>query len=603
MDRSIPVTENPIIPRMIHELFEGQARSTPNHTALILGEKSLSYKELNERANKLARKLREKGVQADSIVGIMVNRSFEMIIGILGVLKAGGAYLPIDPAYPADRIQFMLEDSSTHILLSQKKFIEGIHCEGDFINLDERDIYAGDDSNPAIINSSRDLAYVIYTSGSTGTPKGVMIEHGAVCNFIRGISEKIDFSEGKTILALTTISFDIFVMETLLPLSRGLTVVIADELHQKNPKLLNKLIIQNHVDMLQSTPSGMQLLLRYDEELQGLKCLKEVMVGGEPFPTSLLERLKRLSNAKIYNLYGPTETTVWSTLKDVSLCSSINIGKPICNTQIYIVNENSGLQPVTEEGELCIAGDGLARGYLNRPELTEEKFVANPFNPGSKMYRTGDLAQWLPDGNIEFLGRIDNQIKLNGYRIELEEIEYQLLKHHSIKEAVVIAKEGKEGNKFLCAYFMSDIELQDTVLKEYLSKSLPQYMIPPSFMRLEKFPLTPNGKMDRKCLPEIQNNETSGINEEQQITEDSEEHEIEARVKTIIRASIDIQIQEDRINLKNRFSDFGIDSLLYIKIVVLIENEFGLKFDDDALNMETFPDIQSFITYIVSKSK
>ncbi len=603
MDRNIPIIENPIIPRMIHELFEGQARSTPNHTALILGEKSLSYKELNERANQLARKLREKGVQADRIVGIMVNRSFEMIIGILGVLKAGGAYLPIDPAYPADRIQFMLEDSSSHILLSQKKFIEGIHYEGDYINLDERDIYAGDDSNPAIINSSRDLAYVIYTSGSTGTPKGVMIEHGAVCNFIRGISEKIDFSEGKTILALTTISFDIFVMETLLPLSRGLSVVIADESQQKNPKLLNELIIQNHVDMLQSTPSGMQLLLRYDEELQGLKYLKEIMVGGEPFPTSLLERLKRLSNAKIYNLYGPTEATVWSTLKDVSLCSSINIGKPICNTQIYIVDENSGLQPVTEEGELCIAGDGLARGYLNRPELTEEKFVANPFNPGSKMYRTGDLVQWLPDGNIEFLGRIDNQIKLNGYRIELEEIEYQLLKHHSIKEAVVIAKEGKEGNKFLCAYFMSDIELQDTVLKEYLSKSLPQYMIPPYFMRLENFPLTPNGKMDRKCLPEIQNNETYGVNEEQQITEDSEEHEIEARVKTIIRASIDIQIQEDSINLKNRFSDFGIDSLLYIKIVVLIENEFGLKFDDDALNMETFPDIQSFITYIVSKSK
>lgn len=603
MDRNIPVTENPITPHMIHRLFESQALSTPNNTALILGEKSLSYKELNKRANQLAWKLREKGVQADRIVGIMVNRSFEMIIGILGVLKAGGAYLPIDPAYPADRIQFMLEDSSSHILLSQKKFVEGIHYEGDFINLDEKAIYAGDDSNPAIINSSKDLAYVIYTSGSTGTPKGVMIEHGAVCNFIWGISEKIDFSEGKTILALTTISFDIFVMETLLPLSRGLSVVIADESQQKNPKLLNELIIQNHVDMLQSTPSGMQLLLRYDEELQGLKYLKEIMVGGEPLPTSLLERLKRLSNAKIYNLYGPTETTVWSTLKDVSLCSSINIGKPICNTQIYIVDENSGLQPVTEEGELCIAGDGLARGYLNRPELTEEKFVANPFNPGSKMYRTGDLAQWLPDGNIEFLGRIDNQIKLNGYRIELEEIEYQLLKHHSIKEAVVIAKEGKEGNKFLCAYFMSDIELQDTVLKEYLSKSLPQYMIPPYFMRLEKFPLMPNGKMDRKWLPEIQNNETSDVNEEQQITEDSEENEIEARVKTIIRASIDIQIQEDSINLKNRFSDFGIDSLLYIKIVVLIENEFGLKFDDDALNMETFPDIQRFITYIVSKSK
>lgn len=603
MDRSIPVIENPITPRMIHGLFERQALSTPNHTALVLGEKSLSYKELNERANQLARKLREKGVQADRIVGIMVNRSFEMLIGILGVLKAGGAYLPIDPAYPADRIQFMLEDSSTHILLSQKKFIEGIHYEGDFINLDERELYAGDDSNPAIINSSRDLAYVIYTSGSTGTPKGVMIEHGAVCNFIRGISEKIDFSEGKTILALTTISFDIFVMETLLPLSRGLTVVIADESQQKNPKLLNELIIQNHVDMLQSTPSGMQMLLRYDEEMQGLKYLKEIMVGGEPLPTSLLERLKRLSNAKIYNLYGPTETTVWSTLKDITLCSNINIGKPICNTQIYIVNENIGLQHVAEEGELCIAGDGLARGYLNRPELTEEKFVTNPFNPGSKMYRTGDLAQWLPDGNIEFLGRIDNQIKLNGYRIELEEIEYQLIKHHSIKEAVVIAKEGKEGNKFLCAYFMSDIELQDTVLKEYLSKSLPHYMIPPYFMRLEKFPLTPNGKMDRGRLPEIQNNDTSGINEEQKITGDSEEHIIEARVKTIIRASIDIQIQEDRINLKNRFSDFGIDSLLYIKIVILIENEFCLKFDDAALNMETFPDIQSFITYIVSKSK
>ena len=487
--------------KTIHQLFEEQVEKTPDNIAVVYEDRQLTYRELNEKSNQLARLMRRKGVKPDSIVGIMVERSLEMIIGIMGVLKAGGAYLPIDPNYPADRIRFMLEDSEATLLLSHKMLMGVSEFKGEALYLDDIDTYLEDRSNLEPANESLNLAYLIYTSGSTGNPKGVMIEHKSVVNFIYGMEDRMKFTDVKSIVALTSISFDIFVLETLLPLSCGLKIVIVNENLQKNAEVLKELIYNNEVDILQATPSRMNLLMADLENKKWIGQLKLILVGGEEFPPMLLEELRKETKATIYNMYGPTETTVWSAIRDLTDTVGINIGKPIENTQIYIMESNK-LSPVGVPGELCIAGDGLARGYLKRPELITEKFVANPFKPGERMYRTGDLARWLPDGNIEFFGRIDHQVKIRGYRIELGEIENRLLKHEMIKEAAVVAKKDNSGSKYLCAYIVAENELTVPELREYLSMELPAYMIPSYFVQLDKLPLTPNGKVDRKAMPE-----------------------------------------------------------------------------------------------------
>jgi tyrocidine synthetase-3 len=544
--------------KTLHQLFQERVEQTPDYIA-VLGPSQInrsymtymtyiSYRELNDKSNQLACLLIEKGIKPDTIVGIMVNRSVEMIVGILAILKAGGAYLSIDPHFPAERIRYMLEDTRAKVLLAgpdiqvkfkaevEEKFIEII----DIFNLSSFSTLTS-----ACQVSATNLAYVIYTSGSTGKPKGVMIHHQAVHNFIIGMTHRIDFSMGKTILALTTVSFDIFVLETLLPLLQGLRIVIADERHQLDLDLLEKLIVKTGVDMLQATPTRMQMFTTSGRPASCLKNLKEIMVGGESFPGKLLGNLKQLTSAMIYNMYGPTETTVWSTMKDLTsqAIEEINIGQPIANTHIYILDKNDQSQPLGVIGDLYIGGHGLARGYINRPELTIEKFCLR--RPGGLfsrkppreasgtphksfllasqrinmsytshkcyIYKTGDLARWLPDGNIEFFGRVDSQVKIRGFRIELEEIETHLLAYTGIKEAVVIDSTDTNSNKYLCAYFVlidsgTQAQAQDIdipKLREYLSQSLPGYMIPSYFIPMEKIPLTANGKIDRKSLPSI----------------------------------------------------------------------------------------------------
>ncbi len=503
--------------KLIHQLFEEQVSKTPEKIALVFEDQFMTYEQLNAKSNQLARKLRKIGVGRNQLVGIMVNRSLEMLVGILGVLKAGGAYLPIDPEYPEVRIEYMLEDSKTNVLLGQTNLNE-LSFIGKRINLDDDNSYLADDTNLETINSSTDLAYVIYTSGSTGKPKGVQIGHKSVHNFINGIADKIEFIQDKAILSLTTICFDIFVLETLLPLTRGLKVVIANEEEQNTPELINNLLFKNQIDMIQMTPSRMQLMLVGNDELTGLRNLKEIMIGGETFPERLLEKLKSLTKARIYNMYGPTETTVWSTVKELTHSEKITIGQPITNTGIYILDKNANLVPENVAGELYISGDGLAKGYLNNPKLTDEKFVQNPYSLNEKMYRTGDLVRWLPDGELEFLGRIDHQVKIRGYRIESGEIEAQLLKHQAIKETVVIDREDQHGSKYLCAYFVEVRgrksvagELSIADLRAFLAKELPDYMIPSYFIQLDQLPLTPNGKIDRKALPEPDGSISIGV--------------------------------------------------------------------------------------------
>ncbi|WP_010248522.1 non-ribosomal peptide synthetase [Acetivibrio cellulolyticus] len=489
--------------KTINQLFEEQVERTPDKTAVVFEDKYMTYRELNEKSNQLARKLKEKGIEPDCIVGIMVERSFEMFIGILGILKAGGAYLPLDPDYPEERINYMLTDSCAKIVLTQKELLKNIKTDAEIIELDDRAIYELESTNLSQVNTHKDLAYVIYTSGSTGRPKGVMIEHGAVNNFVKGMTDKIEFNEGKTILNVTTISFDIFVLETVLALVKGLKVVTANKNQQTNPHELKELIQKNKIEMLQMTPSRMQTLINENDNLDFLKSVKEIMIGGEIFNEVLFNKLRNQKSFKIYNMYGPTETTVWSAVSDLTDAKKTDIGTPIANTMIYMIDKNNNIQPVGIPGELCIAGDGLARGYLNRLELSDEKFVQNPFVRGDKMYRTGDLARWMSDGSIEFIGRIDNQVKIRGYRIELGEIETCLLKHRAVKEALVVDRKDNLGVGYLCAYIVLEEELEISSLRKYLSEELPEYMIPSYFVQLEKLPLTPNGKLDRKKLPEV----------------------------------------------------------------------------------------------------
>ncbi|WP_346940654.1 amino acid adenylation domain-containing protein [uncultured Clostridium sp.] len=488
--------------KTIHELFEEQVEKTPNNIAVVFEDKRLTYRELNEKSNGIARVLRDKGVKADSIVGIMAEKSLEMIIGIMGILKAGGAYLPIDSSYPQERIEYMLKDSNSEILLSTVYILEEkeINLDGQVIDISNKDIFSDTLSNLEKINSSGDLAYVMYTSGTTGKPKGVMCEHKNAIRLVKS-TNYIEFKNKDKILQTGSMVFDASTFEIWGALLNGIELYLAKSESIVSPELLKDIIIKNNITILWLTSELFNQLVERDVSI--FKKLKYLLVGGDVLSPKYISLVKReCKDLQIINGYGPTENTTFSTtyLIEKEYGSNIPIGKPIANSKTYIVDKNYRLMPVGVYGELCVSGEGLARGYLNRPELTAEKFVDNPFEIGRKMYKTGDLARWLPDGNIEFLGRIDNQVKIRGFRIELGEIENILLQHEEIKEAVVMVKENKE--KYICVYVLSEKEISELNLKSYLKKCLPNYMIPAYFIKVEKMPLTHNGKLDRRALPE-----------------------------------------------------------------------------------------------------
>ncbi|UCH92681.1 MAG: amino acid adenylation domain-containing protein, partial [Candidatus Aminicenantes bacterium] len=591
--------------KTLHRLFEEQMEQTPDHIALVgahelhelhekgtrglaplynCGEIQLSYSELNRKSNQLAYLLKGKGVKPDTIVGLMVKRSVEMIIGILGILKAGGAYLPIDLGYPEERIDFMLKDSGAEILLKDNDFTPEA-----FNNRPKGT------SSFGISPQGGQLAYVIYTSGSTGKPKGVMVHHQAVHNFIKGMTENIDFAPGKTILALTTISFDIFILETMLPLLQGLRVVIADERQQLHLDLLEELIVKTGIDMLQATPTRMQMFTHRVNSSRPccLKNLEEIMVGGEPFPVKLLKDLQQSTPARIYNMYGPTETTVWSTMKELTHAQEITIGQPIANTQIYILDKNYLPQPIGVIGELYIGGDGLARGYINRPELTSEKYCLRRVRGAdslltlkgtgkrnymshmshmSYIYLTGDLARWLPDGNIECLGRVDNQVKIRGNRIELGEIESELNKHPGVRESVVTAISDETSGKSLCAYVVSSGEGDFNVLefRDHLNQRLPDYMVPSYFVQLEEIPRTSNGKLDRRSLPM-----PGGLNNARSFYEPpTPGNDIQQKLVSVWQEVL----RSGKIGINDNFFVIGGDSIKAIRIASRL-SAFGYRLD------------------------
>jgi D-alanine--poly(phosphoribitol) ligase subunit 1 len=503
----------------LQELIEAQIDTHASDVAVIcdhdkaFGVPSLTYAQLNDKVNQLAHMLRTKGVGPGQVVAMMVERSFAMIIGVLAIVKAGGAYMPVSPDNPPDRIDYMLKDSGARILLVHGRTAGRFASRGLTVNLDDAESYRGSTANPIILNKPQDLAYVIYTSGSTGKPKGVMIEHRSVVNRLHWMQHAYSIAESDVILQKTPYCFDVSVWELFWWTIQGAKLCFLMPGGERNPLAIVEIIRKQHVSVMHFVPSMLNVFLEYLEEkdasvLSRLASVRQVFASGEALTPSHVRKFNDVwgskTGARLTNLYGPTEATVDVSYFDCPAHNdfeNIPIGRPIHNTRLYVIRD--GRQVVIgEAGELCIAGIGLARGYLNNAALTDEKFVDNPAKPGERIYRTGDIARWLPDGNIEYLGREDHQVKIRGLRIELGEIENTIRQYPGITDCVALVKKYTETVILIIAYVVCKSDLEVEGLKDYLKKHLPDYMMPHRFERIDQVPLTPSGKADRKALPE-----------------------------------------------------------------------------------------------------
>lgn len=558
--------------RCVHELFEAQAAAAPDRIAAVYGRQSITYAELNRLANQLAHHLRAWGVGPESLVGVCLERSLEMLIALLAVHKAGGAYVPLDPAFPPDRLAYMLEDSKAAVLLTQQSLRAALPQHGAAVlclEAEAQAIAGQREDNPGRLASPQHLAYVIYTSGSTGKPKGVQVLQGAVMNFLESMREAPGMQADDVLLAVTTLSFDIAGLELFLPLIVGGRVVIASRETASDGAALLQLLEESQATLMQATPATWRLLLAAG--WQKSPALK-ILCGGEAMPGELAQALLPRC-AELWNLYGPTETTIWSTLQKVKQAAGgfIAIGRPIANTQVYILDAALNPTPIGIPGELYLGGEGLARGYLHRPDLTAEKFIPHPLAAqlGERLYRTGDLARYLADGAIEFIGRIDQQVKIRGFRIELGEIETVLARHAQVKQVAVLAREDTPGDKRLVAYLVPDQTAAPSVseLRQWLRESLPDYMLPAAFVFLESFPLTPNGKVNRRALPRP---ELSASERETEYVapRDAREEKIAAIWRELL--------QHERIGVFDSFFHLGGHSLLATQLVTRLRQVFGV---------------------------
>ncbi len=533
---------------------------------MIFGHQSLNYRKLNARANQLAHHLKNIGVSAGSLVGICVERLIEMVVGLLGILKAGAGYLPLDPAYPKDRLAYILDDAKPSALLTQQDLAEtlagaGIHV----IALDAGwDAFTvNDDENPNVKVQPDDVAYAIYTSGSTGRPKGVLISHRGICNRLLWMQDSYQLSSMDSILQKTPYVFDVSVWEFFWPLMTGARLVIARPEGHKDSKYLINLIVERQITTLHFVPPMLQVFLE-EEGVERCKSLKQVICSGEALSHELQERFHARLDAELHNLYGPTEASVdvtsWRCERN-SGQRSVPIGFPIANTQIYILDQHLQLLPAEVAGQLHIAGTGLAHGYLNRADLTAEAFIPNPYSekPGDRLYRTGDLARHLPDGSIEYLGRIDHQVKIRGFRVELGEIQNILLEHGSVREAVVVAHEDGQEVKRLVACVVPDREAPPTIddLVSFLKQRLPEYMVPSAFVLLDAIPLSSNGKVSRKSLLAL-----DALGLAQSPPSKAPSSPVEMIIGSIWRQLLKV----DSIDVRRSFFELGGDSLLAMQM-------------------------------------
>lgn len=559
----------------LHQLFEQQAASTPDHEAVIFDGQKLSYAELNSRANQLAHHLQRLGARPEDLVGIYVERSLEMIVGLLGILKAGAAYVPLDPSYPKARLEHMLADSGIRVLLTQSQWLATLpEHQARVICLDDETFAAENDENLLIDISAVNLAYVIYTSGSTGRPKGVMIPHRAIVNRLLWMQTAFPLGSEDTVLQKTPFSFDASVWEFFAPLLAGARLLIARPGGHQDSTYLASLVAKQGVTTLQLVPSMYRVFL----ETSGVETcngsLRRVFCGGEAFPVTLQEQSLALLDADLTNLYGPTETAIdaafWKCRPGDGEIM-VPIGNPIGNAQVYLLDQDMRLVPKGVAGEMYIGGAGVGRGYLNRPDLTAERFVPNPFSDeaGARLYRTGDLARHRMNGVIEFLGRIDEQIKLRGFRIELGEIEFSLREHPALLDAVVVPHEQSPDDQRLVAYVVmkSGSAVTPNDLREFLRERLPEYMVPASFAAVSALPLLPNGKVDRRGL--AANAETES---KRQNVLALPRDNLESQLVRIWRQVLGTT---EPIGVTDNFFDLGGHSLLAVALMAQIQKWFG----------------------------
>ncbi|NLS92893.1 MAG: amino acid adenylation domain-containing protein [Planctomycetaceae bacterium] len=570
--------------KCIHQLFEEQVERTPDAVAVVFEGEQLTYCELNRRANQLAHHLRELGVERETLVAICVERSLEMIVGLLGILKAGGAYVPLDPDYPQQRLAFMLDDTEAPVLLTQERLRQKLPAySGRIVCLDQMLTECdglGNHNLPTELPSDT-LAYVIYTSGSTGKPKGVMVEHRNLVNLLLSMARSPGICSDDVLPAVTTICFDIAGLELFLPLIAGAKVWLTTRETALDASLLAQTLRDSRATVMQATPVTWQMLVSAGADLQGLR----VLCGGEALARDLAEHFSNHTGS-VFNLYGPTETTVWSAVNQVTdSATGPLIGKPIHNTQVYVLDQYRQPVPIGVPGELYIGGDGVARGYLKRAELTAERFVENPFAgmPHSRLYRTGDLVRWLSGGALEFLGRYDQQVKIRGFRIELGEIEACLRSDPAVEEAVAVVNETALGEERLVAYVVPDEDggVTPEKLRELLRASLPHYMIPDAFVFLKRLPLTPNGKIDRQNLPAPES-----------LRLDLEDGYVAPRTEVERRLAklwCDV-LGVERIGIDDNFFELGGHSLLAVRLASRIRSD--LDFNIPVAKLFTAPTIR-----------
>lgn len=571
----------------IISLFLTRVSQVPMHTAVIDQGRSYTYRDLDEDSKKLENAISAAGKGSLGIVGIMMDRSYDMVVALLSVLRSGRAFLPIDPSYPIERIKYMLNESHARILIANKQ-PEEIDFDGVCLDVSSIQsshecsvVFEGHEVTEQTIQEE-DLAYVIFTSGSTGRPKGVMISHGSLANYAQGMSESAGINASSVVLALTTVSFDIFITEILLPLSIGATIVMAKEAHQRDGERLSRLMQLYRPNVLQATPSRIQLMLK-QADCPFFEHVQLLIVGGEPFPSSLLSQLRNQYSGRLINAYGPTEATVWASFKELnSMDRKVTIGRPLPGYRMYVLNEGGQIQPAGVVGELYISGSGVASGYLHQPELTAERFMQDPFILGQRMYKTGDRARWLENGEIELFGRADEQLKLRGYRIEPGEIEHWLLQYPEIYRAVVMLRgEGEKAG--LYAYYEGVEGIEEGKLRKHLLNQIPDYMVPQYFIRLESMPLTSNHKLDRNALPSSHQRSCVGP--------DSDHKPEQPRTSTqeaIAQIWADI-LQVEGVRLEDTFFDQGGNSIL----LMLVHERMNRMYPDllDITDIFAYPTI------------
>ena len=546
----------------IHELFEQQAERRPQAIALRFRDQQMTYEQLNCRANQVAHRLRRLGVGPKVMVGTLLERSLEMVVGLLGILKAGGSFVPFDANYPAERLAFMATDCKAPVMLVQnsvmQKMAEGNWSAATLVSLDgdAADLKSESGDNLANVNTAESLAYVMYTSGSTGRPKGVMVEHRAVVRLVKK-TNFVDLSEQEVFLQFSPISFDASTLEIWAPLLNGGCLAIMPPETQSLDEI-GAAIRKYGVTSMWLTAGLFNVMV--EQRLDDLRPLRQLLVGGDVLSVTHIRKAQDgLPGCRLINGYGPTEGTTFTCCHTITRedaqGTSIPIGKPISNTQVYLLDSTFQPVPLGEPGELCVAGDGLARGYLNQPELTAEKFVSHPFSDelDARIYRTGDLARYRSDGTIEFLGRVDNQVKVSGFRIELGEIETVLMEHSNVQSAVVIARQDTPGEKKLAAYVVLRGQDGDrNELRTFLQKKLPVYMVPSEFVVLNSLPLSPNGKVDRGALPAPQM-----VQAEVNKAPASPQTDLEQKIAAIWQRVLCLK----QVSVGDNFFDLGGDSL------------------------------------------